>query len=370
MNSNDSINRETLLKLVTLLRPAVSTQDYIPALKHIRFAGKFASAYNDIAAIQILLPSSDLDLGLCLPGDTLIKSLNSFNAEKVLLQEGKDATLVITSGRSKLKIPTMPAKDFPLAIPEDKAPAVAITEDIMLGIQRCLLSVGNDPTHPATMGVTLDVADGKAVLFSTDNTTISRYLTKSKAELPGDAPVILPVFFCEQLVALAKAFPKAEVEVEMHAGALVAYFFDADDNEQAVLFQKTLVDLEPLDFPAILSKHLKLAGIVDKLDPIPDAFDAAFSRALLVLGTEVDKSTKITPADGVLRLLSTSQIGEASDSITFDGNEDGAQEPFFVDPLLVTRACKVCTHLALFPRVLVMANEKATFLHLIAHCSA
>jgi DNA polymerase III sliding clamp (beta) subunit (PCNA family) len=370
MNSTDSINRETLLKLVNLLKPAVATQDYIPALKHIKFGGGFASSYNDIAAIQIALPTKDLDLDLCLPGETLSKSLNSFNAEKVMLQAGADASLVIVSGRSKIKIPILPAKDFPLAIPEakQKVPVLNITEDILAGIQRCLLSVGNDPTHPATMGVTLDAEAGKAVLFSTDNTTISRYATKSKVELPGDAPVILPAFFCEQLVSLSKAFPKVEVEVELHAGALVAYFFDEGDAEVAVLFQKTLVDLEPLDFPAIMSKHIKSKKVSDLIDPIPDAFDAAFTRALLILSNEVDKATKITCTSEAIKLLSTSSVGEASDSITFDAG-DSPSEPFHIDPTLVTRACKVCTHLGFFNRVLVMGNKDASFLHLIAHCS-
>ncbi len=370
MNSTDSINREALLKLVNLLKPAVATQDYIPALKHIKFGGGFASAYNDIAAIQIALPTKDLDLDLCLPGETLSKSLNSFNAEKVMLQEGKDASLVIVSGRSKIKIPTLAAKAFPLEIPESnkKVPSIAITDDIMTGIQRCLLSVGNDPTHPATMGVTLDAVSGKAVLFSTDNTTISRYASKSKVELPGDAPVILPAFFCEQLVTLSKAFPKAEVEVALHAGALVAYYFDEGDAEVAVLFQKTLVDLEPLDFPSIMAKHVKSKDVAKELDAIPDAFDAAFTRALLILGSEVDKATKITCKSDSINLLSTSSVGEASDSITFDAGAPEA-EPFHIDPTLVIRACKVCTHLGFFNRVMVMGNKDASFLHLIAHCS-
>lgn len=369
MSNSDSTNREVLIKLINLTRPALATQDYIPAYKHICFAGGYASTYNDIAAIKVKLPSSDLDLDLCLPGEMLIKTLNSFNAEKVLLQPGKDASLLVTSGRSKIKMPTLPAKDFPLSIPEaTKAPTLTITDDIMIGLQRCLISVGNDPTHPAQQGITLDQDGGKAVLFSTDNSTISRYKTKSTVHLPGDAPVIMPTFFCEQLVALSKAFPKAEVEVELHAGALVAYFFDEREDEVAVLFQKTLVDLEPLDFPAIMSKHVKLSGLADQLDEIPAAFDAAFQRALLILGGELDKATQITVTSESIKLLSTSSVGEATDSITFEGS-DSPSDPFHIDPTHIARGCKVCTHVGFFNRVVVLADKSATFVHLIAHCA-
>lgn len=370
MSSSDSINRDSLIKLMNLVRPALATQDYIPAYKHICFKGGYATTYNDIAAIKVKLPySAELDLGLCLPGEMLIKALGSFNAEKVMLQPGKDASLLVASGRSKLKLPTLPAKDFPLNIPEaSKVPVVVISDDMLTGLQRCLLSVGNDPTHPAQQGITLDIEDGKALLFSTDNTTISRYKTKTKIELPGDAPVILPTFFCEQLVNLAKAFPACDIEIELHAGALVAYFFDEHEVEQAVMFQKTLVDLEPLDFPAIVAKHVKLAGLAEQLVEIPAAFDAALSRALLVLATEVDKVTKVEVGPERIRLLSTSSNGEASDDISFEG--PGRElDPFHIDPALLSRGCKACSHIGFFNRVVVLANKDATFTHLIAHCA-
>jgi DNA polymerase III sliding clamp (beta) subunit (PCNA family) len=370
MSSLDSINREALIKLINLARPALASQDYIPAYKHFCFSGGFVSAFNDVAAIQIALPTRELDLGLCLPGDMLIKSLHSFNAEKVMLQPTSDGALLVTSGRSKIKMPTLPAKDFPLSIPElSKTPVLTLGQDITHGIQRCLVSASNDPTHPATMGVTLDQDDGRAVLFSTDNATISRYQTKTKVNLPGDSPVILPTFFCEQLVTLAKAFPKAHCEVELHPGALVVYFFDENEKTVAVLFQKTLVDLEPLDFPKIIAKHLKTKNLREQLAEIPSSFDAAFGRALLVLSSELDKVTKISPSDDAIKLLSTSAAAESADSIVFNSTGQ-TTETFYADPTLVARACKACTHLAFLPSVLVMANNDASFVHLISHCSA
>lgn len=372
MNSNDSVSREALIRMVAMVRPALASQDYIPALKHILMASGFASAYNDIAAIRVRLPSRDLSLGLCLPGEMFAKTLASFNADKVMLQPGADGSLLVVSGRSKIKMPTLPPTAFPLSLPEaGKAPSLALTPSMLQAIQMCLLSVGNDPTHPATLGVTLDVEDGRAIFYSTDNHTLSRCETRTDIRLPGDAPVILPTFFCEQLVALAKGFPNTEIDLELHPGALVAHFFDGNDVIQASVFQKTLVDLEPLDFPKIVRKHLdtSLDGLAQHLCDIPPSFDSAFNRALLILGSEVDKATKLTLTETNLKLLSTSQAGEATDTVTIDGEFDGI-EPFFVDPSLVVRACKSCSKIAFTRRVLVMASQDAGFIHLIAHCSA
>ena len=372
--SNDlSTPREALVKLMGQLRPALSNLDYIPALKHICFSDTRAIAYNDVSAISVTTVFTEGidDLEICIPGELLIKALGSFNAEKVLLQPNeKDGTMLIISGRSKIKLPTMPVKDFPLSIPEgtSKTPVLHLNGEILDGIQLALISVGNDPTHPATMGVTLDSESGKAVLFSTDNATITRVLTKAKIVLPGDAPVILPTFFCEQLIALKRAYPDTTIELELHNGALVAYYFD-DDIEVATLFSKTLNDIQPLDFPTIVAKHCKLDGIGSQLCKIPDALDAAFGRALLVLGAEQDKTTKITLDGNYIRMLSTSTAGEASDSVSWADGSPESQEPFWVDPGLVARACKAGTHLGFFNRVMIVANEGASFLHLIAHCT-
>ena len=360
MNEKTTTNREALVKIANLVRPALSTQAYIPALKHIKFDGKYATTYNDVAGIAV---RCEIEVNRCLPGETLIKALASFGAESIMIQQSSDAAVVLSSGRSKLKLPTMAPADFPFALPTEEAPEIDIDAAMLKGIERCLLSVGNDPTHPAQMGVTLDVdGNGHAVLYSTDNYTVSRYQTKSKIDLPADTPVIMPTFFCEQLVSLSRAFPDKEIVMVMMAGALLV-----EIGNSARVFTKTISDLLPLDFPRIIEKHFKLAGLKDQLSMIPDSFDASLGRALLVLSGEVDKSTKITLSNESLRMSSTSSMGDSDDSMTFDG--DGKAEPFFIDPSLILRASKVCGLIGFLPKVVVMADPDAVFVHLVAHCS-
>jgi len=363
--SKNETNREALAKIAALVRPALATQTYIPAYNHICFDGERATAFNDIGAIQVLAP---VPIERCVPGELFIRALASFGGDNVMIQEGAgDSTLLVSSGRSKLKLPTMALKDFPFEIPKDEGPEIGIDRSMLNGIERCLLSAGTNPTHPAQMGVTLDISSDKpatAVLYSTDNFTISRYYTGAKIKLPGDSPVIMPTFFCEQLLALAKAFPDAPITLFLLPGALLAEF-----GSVATLFIRTLVNPEPIDFNKIISKHLDPLAMKDKLEPIPDAFDGAFGRAMLVLGGELDKVTKISYDDGVMKLHSSSAMGDSDDSINFP---EGPNKPleFFVDPQLIVRASKGCSSIALLPKVLVLADPDAKFLHLIAHCAA
>ena len=365
MSDKNVTNREALIKIASLVRPALSTQAYIPALTHIKFDGEFASAYNDVSAIVVKAP---VDVEVCLPGELLIRTLNSFGAENISIQESsKDGSVLISSGRSKIKMPSIALASFPLVIPDTKrASEIVLDASILKGIERCLLSVGNDPTHPAQMGVTLDADDkGNALLYSTDNFTISRYQTKSKIELPGDSPVILPTFFCQQLVTLAKSFPDEEVVLCLVAGALLVEF-----GKVGKLFNKTLVDLEPLDFPRIFDKHCKMAGLKDRLAKIPDSWESSFSRAMLVLGGEVDKITKVVVGEESIKIHSSSSMGDSDDTMGYDGDHlDAPQEPFYVDPALVLRASKACGLMAFNERALALADADAQFTHLIAYCS-
>ncbi len=363
MSDKTTINRESLLKIAGLVRPALATQNYIPALTHIKFDGNYATAYNDVSAISV---RAQVDINRCLPGELLIRSLGSFGAESVMLQENaKDSTILLSSGRSKLKIPTLEPKAFPFDLDDDGGDEIGLDHAILKGVERCLLSVGNDPTHPAQMGVTLDIDDrGCAVLYSTDNFSISRYQTKTKIKLPGDVPVIMPTFFCEQLITLAKAFNEEEMMLVLLNGALLVEYGKA-----AKLFSKTLVDLSPLDYPRIVAKNCKLDDLKKQLTAIPDSFDAALSRALLVLAGEVDKATKVTITDGSLKLNSTSPMGDSDDSMKFESDADESiGEPFYFDPALIARASKVCGLIGFMPKVVVLADPDIQFVHLVAHC--
>jgi hypothetical protein len=364
MSEKNSTNREHLVKVAALVRPALATRDYLPALMNIKFDGKLAVAYDDIHAIGV---RSTLDLGCCIPGELLIRALGSFSADQIMLQPGdKENSVVLSSGRSKVKLPTLPNGSFPFKWPSiSEADEVALDAAILKGIERCLISVGNDPTHPAQMGVTLDVSEkGHAVLFSTDNATISRYQTKTKIKLPADVPVIMPRFFCEQLVSLAKAFPEEPLQLFLHDGALRVDFGDA-----ARLFTKLPVNPEPLDFPRMIAKHCPTKDLSDLVKPIPDSFDASLGRALLVLGTEVDKATRITIVDGLLKMHSTSKMGDSDDSMKYEGEWSGDNDNFHVDPGLLARASKVCGFIGFTERVTVLSDKEAQFMHLVAHCA-
>lgn len=352
MKLNQSVAKQELTSIVDLVKPAVAGQSYIDALTRIAFTGEYAVAYNDILAIA---RPCTLPLG-CVPGELLSKTLATIISDEVLLQAEREGELLLSAGRTKMKIPTLPVTTFPFEFQTDGYD-VALTNSVLAGIELCLVGVGSDPTHPAQMGVTLEGGE-RARLFSTDNYTISRFTTESNIKLQADVPLLLPTEFCRQLLVLANAFSGDKVTLEVFPTAITAHI-----GEQARLFSKLLVDVTPLDFDAILAKH----RINDEkpYQAIPNVLDGAFERAALVLSKELDKTTTMSVTGNRLSLFSKSALGEAADTCSFKYPDTSE---FHIDPTRVARALKLTSKMALLENILVLSSDDEDFTHLIAHC--
>lgn len=365
MSGKNVISREALSKAASLVRPALSNQSFIQSLTHIKFSDGWMTTYNDITSISVKGPVPE-EMSFCLPGDLLVKALSGFSAADIAVQDNvKEGSVLVSAGRSKLKLPSLPVRDFPFELPDVDADAeIVLSASMLTGIAQCLFSVGTDPTHAAQMGVTLDsTSSGCALLFSTDNFTISRYETDTRFKLPAGTPVILPTFFCEQITTLSKALPNAAVRLKLYPGAVVATFGD-----EAVLFTKMVDDIEPIDFDTMVRQYFDPDKINDVSFDVPPGLESALQRTLLVLQNDADKVVKVSLGDDTFKIQCSSSLGDTSDTFTADHESDA--EFFHTDPALVLRALKQSTCLAFLPKVLVLCNSTGSFIHMISHCSA
>jgi hypothetical protein len=119
----------------------------------------------------------------------------------------------------------------------------------------------------------------------------------------------------------------------------------------------------------MFKKHLKVKGnLTEELVKIPDAFDAALQRSLLVLGAEEDKAVKIEITDKGFDMLSEG-MGEADDHLEAKDVSFNSPDEFHLDPQLVARAMKTATHMGFGATVLILSDAAANFVHLIAYCT-
>ena len=358
-------DRNNLLKLLQLLRPAISTQTFIPALQHVQFAEGWATAYNDTLGVSVRCDLLDAQLQQCLPGDLMIRALQSFKADAVALVP-REAEVLVQSGRSsKMKLPSLPVGAFPFTMPTPQGAQhlCSVGDSLLAAFGLCLFGVGTDPTHPAQQGVTLEVVDGGVSAYTTDNVTITQvHVPDQQLNSPGGVPVLLPTALCEQLRTLGQAFQAEEIELYQLQGGYLATFGD-----RASLFCKALLDLDPLDFGAVLDKHIT-GNTLRQLQPVPDGLEPALARALLVLQGEVDKVTQCSVRAGAVSLLSVGSLGDSEEQVSGPHALIPAQD-VKVDPGLVLRALKHAGTWGFLRAGLLVASADCKFLHLISYCS-
>lgn len=354
-----TIQRDLFLRSLGLVKPALSGQSYVPVLSHVCFRPDSFYAYNDLMAITVKLATG---LHCAIPGDLLSKLVSSMSSESIMVTL-MDGQAMVSGGRSRVKLPILEPSHFIFTAPDGgtRLGAVMVDDDFLTGMERCLISVGNDPARPAAMGVTLVWLKEGVSLFSTDNYSISRYTADAtKYEFASDTPVILPSAFCEQLVAMSKVFRDEEITVEIFSDYIMAFF-----GSRASIFSKFVLDTEPMDFDRLITKYLgdgTLVGI-----PIPDTLEPAFARAMLVLDTE--KVTKVSIDEKRLMLATSTQSGDVRDQVNLVSGVPEYVE-FCVNPALVSRACSVSSEMIPKPDVLVTRGHDGKFLHMIAHVAS
>lgn len=351
------LNREDLLKTATLLRPALAVQSYIPAYQHIRFGEGVAVAYNDIMGVSLTCDAGKA-IKACVPGEPLLRVLSSFNTKTVdLLMKGD--TLHIKSGRSTVKLPTLPYEDFTARneMPKDCS-AHVLHEPITDGIRQCLQFSGSgSAAHPSTLGVTIQSEDGCVVLYATDDATITASHTGVEAEVPR---TLLPGFFCEQLLSMRKSL-RGAAQLLITPKALFVDF------EAGVVFTKTQPAAEPLDFPRVMERCVDRQFLEEDAGPIPADLEAALQRAIMVVQSSRRPRTRVMFNGSNMELLSEGDVGHSEDALPYEGRP--ALDQFSVDPHILARALKVCDAMAVGKEALVLMTEDAQFLHLISYLS-
>lgn len=356
---SQTLSRNTLLAALNLLKPALASQPYVPAFTHFAFTPGKITATNGQVAIQV---QYDHDLSCCLPGDMLVRALGTLPAgsDVIIKPHGKDANAMrLVSGRTDLKLPFLPLLYFPFDWDRDlhaKPWTCEFTQEMLDGLDRCLVAVGNNIALPAQMGVTLDAVGGLAVLFSTDDNTMSRFTTKDPLVLAAGAPVLLPTTLCHLGVTLAKAYPDSAVDLLVYDAAAVISVGVAQ------VMHKVGFNPVPLDYPGAFERLLKSAGT---RVTIPAGWDAALQRALLVPGTNTDKVTRFSQDSHGLHMTSTSQTGESVDVLDCKPCLEGTAD---VDPVLLLRGSKTATTMAFGDKCVALMDHDGTFTHLVSFC--
>ena len=304
------MERVELLEKLQMARPCLSAQDIVPILAHFCFTEEEVIAFNGTQAI-IVDHETDLDCGL--PGELLIKLLNSYSAGKIAVdQKGND--IAIKAGKSNAKLASLSNEDFLFEMPDlDDAMEFSLDDDFLAGLSKTLLSVSKNNLQRSQFGITLASSKKGTAMYSTDNSRVSRYNLESSMGKKA-FKVLLPEVFCQLLIDLSKSTGDSEPDLYLGDDFIYAAF------EGVYLYSKLLVDVEFLDFESVIEGLW--CGDMDDMEEIPDALTTAIERTALLTSKETDQVVHLDVEDGTLKISGNSGYGEVKEDLAMEDIED------------------------------------------------
>ena len=354
------VNRLSFLQLMSLVRPALVSRPYVPSLAYVLSAKGWLTTYNESIAIAVAVTDGIPDFNCCVEGERLHAALNQFTAADLDIKLA-DGALTLKSGKSTIKLGVLPAEDFLFDQPDWDGVEFKLTTEFLAGIVACLVAVGKNEALPAAMGVTMS-PDGvdDITLYSTDNNTITQYQTDIRAQyMPGSA-IVLPIDFCDQMVALQRATKCKDIALLITKTHVMADFGNL------ILTGRLQSEYDVIDYATKINGLCPLETIAAGALRIPDGFDGALARAMLALGNAPEATVALECADGVLKLDASTSTSSSHDELPFD-EWVGDRLKFKVDPSLVARGVKMCDSLLPLPGVLVLLGGRGRLTHLVAH---
>lgn len=309
------MQRQKLLEILMIVRPALASNDLVPMLTHLWFEGGRVLACNDMIAISA--PCAAEFTG-AIPGATLLSILQASRAKEVEFAPAEQEVQV-RAGSSRLKLPLLPIEKFPFEMPEPAKEAETLpvsSAEFVEAVEGCLRSVSRDTSVPDQLGVTVVPGKKNLLLYATNGASMTRAPVAFKSERrPLARRVVLPSLFCEQLVRLARQ--------EKSVKLVVAEDHVLLSTSGGVRLYGKLVEIDrPLDFAGKI-KEITPEDAAERSALIPGGLARVLERALIIADPTGERvRTQISVKDGVALFVTKSGRGEMRDRLKLDGHPD------------------------------------------------
>ena len=288
----------------------------------------------------------------------LLQVLSSYPSDDVFLfLENDGGTMLALNAaaraqgmKSKTVIPCIDEKEIAFTMPnvlyEDTKP-LEVDANLVTGLRRVLVSVSKGESEDVQSSVTLTMKGPTPVLYSTDNTAMSRFYlapkdsTKALCEL---GPLMLPRRFVERIIQMFDSTEKPEgdkdtrffpMEVIIKHDKPVSAMVDFNG---AVLFSLLPLDVEPIIYEKVFDAVLP--DTAPQSQPIPDGFEKILDRAMVLQQTNHDKKVRLVGDGTTLKVTFSGPSGAMEDMVSL---EHGIDPPIDISAYTapLKRACGI-----------------------------
>ena len=342
------MEREELLKVLNLVKPALSDKDIIPIFCHFCFDGERVVAYNDVIGIE---HPCDIDIKGAVRGSLFLSLLDRSSGSMADIKQKRKGEVELTVSVDKHKLPIISPDHFLFEFPDSKPiRKVRLNGSYVTAIERCLLSINETSSQAEQMGITLIVGEDP-VCFSTDAVSLTQFIIDASVK-GKDITVLLPLEFCKAFLSLAGEFGVVEAD---DVFLLIGEDFAVVDFGDGCRIFTRLIGAEPLDYLEVIDSN---CGEVDDDDfiPLPSGFKEALDKSTLYFNSTVNAKCRFTVAKNRLSISTTTDsYGEQNASLPL--KQKHADISIALNPNLVYRAIDYSTCMVLLDRCLVLRDD-------------
>lgn len=310
------INKLELSAVLEKAAPFLMAKSFAPILTHFCFNGSTVIAFNDLQAIEVKYKS---ELNCALPGALLSKLINSLQNNALEVIQKMDE-IQFTSGKTKIKVPTLPSEDFIFEMPSvEDCQEIRVPLDVISGLANCLISTSNDLANPEKSGVRLIIHDKILEFYSSDSVSLSKFVYNSPDVPDCVIDIIIPSAFCEQLIRLTKT--KAS---DVEETAFVNIFISPDDEDTFLIAE---IDANITIFTRLIEVEEKIYydEIINSFETqlscwnaIPKELENIIDRACILVAPEESYITSFECKDKNIFIETTSKSGKSDDVLSFE----------------------------------------------------
>ena len=329
------MKKSEILKPLKIVKRALARDDVVPIFKCLMFDGGRVSAYNDRIGISVPCKMPD---AFGVNGRTFMGILESMSDDiKIsILPE----SVQLKAGKSDFNMPYFGPEDFIFERPTIEN-GVTYTLPSVMPLQSCLTTASNDASQAAIAGVTFV----PGYMYSCDGDTLTRAKLDGAASEPTQ--VTVPSEFCEVVISTYNDVGHTgPIEIKTGGG------WAATEIGECEIFGRLLDVTNPVDFGDLVEKSLP-EGWAGLLKQVPEGFDDALYRAIILTSTETSPTT--LTADGSQVTFKTKNfLGEITDTVKFDHKPVDAT----VSPVAIQPPLQKCSQFAITERCCIFVKDK------------
>lgn len=221
-----TIESQTIKSVMQRMAAVTESRTTIPILNNVKIEASdkvtFVATDLDIMIKESVTTNVTEQGSITAPAQTLKDVVSKLDDGQLVTFNLKDGILHVTSGKSKFKLNTLPADDFPvLATDQFQATLPFQGKDLKRAIDRTVWAASTDSTRYYLQGIALQSVEGNATLITTDGHRLAKFTTECTVDFPS---IIIPTKTAKQFSSIliddVVALHVSETKVKLVSGGV------------------------------------------------------------------------------------------------------------------------------------------------------